>query len=528
MPGTSAAAASSGSTRAAGQAPVDLPGAFSAALNDATAAATSPAADPNELELMPEAAADKDGRKSGLAAELQLSAALLAAAKSIANMQRTPSAVKPASDKKPKAADVTQPVPTFVPQQAGPTPPLTLALLQVSAPPPASGNGESDTQVIEDVRGADGKSLARQGSISGRNPTSSNQAAAPQDAGAAAILDPSEALPQMPRARAPEMAAAAPIAFELKLKPETAGPASTTGIISLSTAPDDEPAGSRRPDAERTSETAKPREFLRPLTPARQAEELPPQPSSEKPATATTMAPASPKAKTSDTSGSSSRSHDETRDSEPERTATQSAPRHTAANSATDAVTAAPAAKLSPELTAGQTAAVSQPTQTPAPPLAIGDRTSGALLPSQVAHPPEGQQANPAPAAAASDIRVEVPTDTGKVDVRVIDRGGDVHVAVRTADGRLAGEMRDGLPALSARLEASGFRSDSWRPSAETERRPETPATARTLSPDRQSGDPNRGRHQNPQQQQNPRGGGSRSNTKAERNDFAWLFTSVR
>jgi hypothetical protein len=127
---------------------------------------------------------------------------------------------------------------------------------------------------------------------------------------------------------------------------------------------------------------------------------------------------------------------------------------------------------------------------------------------------------------AANELRVEVPTESGKVDVRVMERGGDLHVSVRTADNHLAGNLREGLPALSARLEESGFRSEAWRPAAATERRAETPPAGRSLPSGQQSGDPNRGR-QPQQQQQDPRNAAKRSN-KNERNNFAWLFTPTR
>src|SRR6185437_10346897 len=193
-------------------------------------------------------------------------------------------------------------------------------------------------------------------------------------------------------------------------------------------------------------------------------EALPPRPAARntEPAPAVTSVTAASKPadpNSSDAGSSNDRSHDQARNAEPDRAPIQNShPQHAAAASATASDTPAPAVGLSPQPVApiaGQNPAVSQVTQTPPPPPAAADPAPAPPLPAPVAHQAEVHTPNPAPTAAANDIRVEVPTATGTVDVRVMERGGDVHVAVRTADSHLAGEMRDGLPALSARLEAS-------------------------------------------------------------------------
>jgi hypothetical protein len=43
-----------------------------------------------------------------------------------------------------------------------------------------------------------------------------------------------------------------------------------------------------------------------------------------------------------------------------------------------------------------------------------------------------------------------------------MERGGEVQVAVRTPDAKLAGELRRDLPSLAARLEQTGLRAESW------------------------------------------------------------------
>ena len=143
------------------------------------------------------------------------------------------------------------------------------------------------------------------------------------------------------------------------------------------------------------------------------------------------------------------------------------------------------------------------------------------------AEPPSPAETGRPQLANSGEIHLEVPGVGGKVDVRVVERAGDVHVSVRTADDRLAGSLREGLPALSSRLEESGFRSDPWRPSFTGDKRVETPATSKPPSQEPQFNDSNRGRQQQ-SHQQNPRNAGNRSNSKTERNQFAWLFTSIQ
>jgi hypothetical protein len=75
----------------------------------------------------------------------------------------------------------------------------------------------------------------------------------------------------------------------------------------------------------------------------------------------------------------------------------------------------------------------------------------------------------PAPAAGAvRDIQIRVNQGGQHVDVRLTERGGEVHVSVRTPDAQLAGTLREDLPVLSAKLEQSGFRAETWRPGMST------------------------------------------------------------
>lgn len=134
----------------------------------------------------------------------------------------------------------------------------------------------------------------------------------------------------------------------------------------------------------------------------------------------------------------------------------------------------------------------------------------------------------PKTATAAREIKLELNGGDQKVEVRLVDRGGDVHVAVRTADTHLAGALREDLPALSARLEQGGFRAENWHTGVagpqDRQRTVETPAQGFTQDQQSRSGQERgqrEGREHPPRQPQNPQ-------TKDDRKDFAWLFTSLR
>jgi hypothetical protein len=51
-----------------------------------------------------------------------------------------------------------------------------------------------------------------------------------------------------------------------------------------------------------------------------------------------------------------------------------------------------------------------------------------------------------------------------KVDVRLVERAGEVHVSVRTPDAELAHEMRQELGSLTGKLAQSGFGAEQFTP----------------------------------------------------------------
>ncbi|MGD1094779.1 MAG: hypothetical protein ABSB35_22655 [Bryobacteraceae bacterium] len=72
------------------------------------------------------------------------------------------------------------------------------------------------------------------------------------------------------------------------------------------------------------------------------------------------------------------------------------------------------------------------------------------------------------PPSASHDITVRVPDATERgMDVRFVERAGEVRVSVRTGDGELAQTLRSGLNDFVGRLEQGGIRAEVWRPGSD-------------------------------------------------------------
>jgi hypothetical protein len=73
------------------------------------------------------------------------------------------------------------------------------------------------------------------------------------------------------------------------------------------------------------------------------------------------------------------------------------------------------------------------------------------------------------PTAPLKEISLQV-SQPGeeKVEVRVVQQSGEVHVAVRTGDADLTHGLRQGLTDLVGKLEDNGYRADTWRPGGST------------------------------------------------------------
>ena len=158
----------------------------------------------------------------------------------------------------------------------------------------------------------------------------------------------------------------------------------------------------------------------------------------------------------------------------------------------------------------------------PAPAAAApADRTMEARL---VPDPPKS-------AATAHDMRFAIGAGDQRVEVRVAERGGEVHVDVRTPDERLAGSLRDDLPSLTAKLESAGLRAETWHgdPSsgAGRERQQETASRTESQNSQEQPGQDGR-RQQDDPPPQRPKESEDSSHPKRDRKDFQWLFTSLQ
>ena len=114
---------------------------------------------------------------------------------------------------------------------------------------------------------------------------------------------------------------------------------------------------------------------------------------------------------------------------------------------------------------------------------------------------PAAPAPDPAPVpAAATDIKIALIDNGQRVELRVTDRGGDIHLTVRSPDAQLAASLRDDLPALSSKLEQSGFHSDMCappHPPAAWKRRSRPPPGARRTIPASRAADANSGKTRN-------------------------------
>ena len=73
-----------------------------------------------------------------------------------------------------------------------------------------------------------------------------------------------------------------------------------------------------------------------------------------------------------------------------------------------------------------------------------------------------------APSQPVKDLSFRLTSDQQeKVEVKVVERAGEVRVAVRTGDSELANSLQQGLSELVANLENKGFRAEAWKPAQE-------------------------------------------------------------
>ena len=113
-----------------------------------------------------------------------------------------------------------------------------------------------------------------------------------------------------------------------------------------------------------------------------------------------------------------------------------------------------------------QTAAVAASTaQTPAP--AAGPPAAGTPAVEHVAAPPPTRSH---PTSEVTDVSVTLPVPRAdsagedRVAIRMVQKGAEIHVSVRTPDHQLSQTMRQDIGRLATGLDEAGFRTESWRP----------------------------------------------------------------
>ena len=93
------------------------------------------------------------------------------------------------------------------------------------------------------------------------------------------------------------------------------------------------------------------------------------------------------------------------------------------------------------------------------------DAPSTPSKPVEAAVPAAPAPPKPAAAQPLKDLSLEMSQPgSQKVEVRLVQQAGELHVAVRTGDSDLAHGLRQNLPELVGHLEDNGFHTDSWRP----------------------------------------------------------------
>jgi hypothetical protein len=134
----------------------------------------------------------------------------------------------------------------------------------------------------------------------------------------------------------------------------------------------------------------------------------------------------------------------------------------------------------------------------------------------------------PSAGGPAREIQFELRDADARVNVRLVERAGSVQVDVRTPDSHLASSLRDDLPALTARLEQTGLRAETWHdaPAAAAARlRMAEPASSAGFpSSQNQSRREGGGRDSGDGQPQEKR----QNQNQPEPKEFSWLYTSLQ
>jgi hypothetical protein len=133
--------------------------------------------------------------------------------------------------------------------------------------------------------------------------------------------------------------------------------------------------------------------------------------------------------------------------------------------------------------------------------------------------------------ASVRDVKFEVTGGEHRVEVRLSERGGEVKMTVRTPDAHLASALREDLPALTARLEESGFRSEAWHPTASSPNEWRHTAESSAANAFQDANSQSREHDREPQDgadQRHPKSPQGLTPQKEKGRDFAWLMSSLR
>jgi hypothetical protein len=183
--------------------------------------------------------------------------------------------------------------------------------------------------------------------------------------------------------------------------------------------------------------------------------------------------------------------------------------------------------------TDGEPATAAARTVSEPPRLSQESPTGGAVRPKGDPAPPERpsvvESEAPKTPAATRDIKLEVGSGDQRVELHLTERGGDVHVAVRTPDTHLAGELRENLPDLSSRLEHTGLRPEEWHTSTPVNGEWHREGHSTGASSNDANGNPRqdtRERQGDPESRQ-PKAFEEQPNRQEKGKDFQWFMSSL-
>jgi hypothetical protein len=122
--------------------------------------------------------------------------------------------------------------------------------------------------------------------------------------------------------------------------------------------------------------------------------------------------------------------------------------------------------------------------------------------PSPLPTPPADETTKTGP---ANQISISVPAgDQQKVEVRLMDRAGEVRVSVHAPNEELAGTLRQDLGSLTGKLNQSGYTTEAFTPSRGSG---EFSRDQKNADPQQQNGSERQSSARDPQQQSSPQNG---------------------